>query len=232
MTSGLSRLLGEDDLGVGWVLGSTAQAELGVDVGSFLRSGGQAGNVIATIDAPQRQLGYDRAVGLFAPAGDRRFTTCWIELDPRVFPDGQELVGSMFDSAVEVRPFLRIDAADHASNRYRDRPSRNAWLGGAGSVAAVWTGWWWTRRREFVLYRTIHVSRAGVFLMAMTEAITISAIGATASIVVLLRAGNGGAGTEMGVWSVLASMTGGLAVSGLIALLIVNRGIASGSKDI
>ncbi len=232
MTPGAATIAGLDtSVDPGIVIGSAIANELGINDSDSLTNQ-DAFTQARVLPATTRQLGYDRSVLHIVPGSTSNFAACWAELEPSTYPNGAELLAAQFAEPTQIRPFLRLGDTDHASVKLAERASRHAWLPAGLIVALVWLAWWWTRRREFILYQSLHVGRTGVFLIAMFEAASITTAAASlAAIVTTQLADQELAGLSEGLWTIIVSALTGLAAATLIAAAFAQRDIAAGTKD-
>ena len=217
----------------GWIIGQTALNELGLAPGDLARSGSQPAPVSLAVGTGDRQFGYDRDVIRMVHADDRRFHICWVELHPAAFGYGPELIAGFLPyDDVLIRPFRRTEPSDHPLIRYLQRPSRRAWIPAGIIIGSLWTMWWWINRRQFALYRSLHMSPSGLVLIALTEASMITVIAATVAALAITLPNNTTPASRMGVWTVAAATCIGLMTSIAGAGIIAKRNLALAAKDL
>jgi len=234
MTRGAVEIVGDrGPPAPGWIVGQTALEELGVGPGMELRSGAFTDEVAAAIGLGERQLGYDRDVIRLVPAANRRFAICWVELEPSAFGSGPELIAGLlpYDDAV-IRPFLRTEPSEHPTPRYQARPSRFAWVAAGLAVGLFWGLWYWIRRRELALYRSLHLSRSGVAVLAAGEAVTVTGPAAVLATVVLVVNHGDTSATALGAWTIGAAALLGAVIANAAAWLIARRNLGVASRDV
>ena len=217
----------------GWIVGQTALDELGVTPGMELGSGADTAEVAAAIGAEERQLGYDRDLIRLVPAGNQAFVICWVELDPSAFGSGAEVIAGFlpYDDAV-IRPFLRTEPGEHPVARYQARPSRLVWVAAGLAVGLFWGLWYWIRRRELALYRSLHLSRSGVALLAVGEAVAVTVPAAVVASLVLVVGHGATSATLLGVWTIGTAGLLGLVAATATAWPIARRNLAVALKDL
>jgi hypothetical protein len=234
MTPGAVRVLtGSDGTLDGWILGQTVLDELGVDLGASLSSGADTADVVATIGAGHRQLGYDRNVIRPLPAGEDSYSVCWIEFTTSSFAVGPDVIAGLIPYEDEVvRPFNRTDQEDLPVHRYRMRPSQHVWLAAGAAIGVLWLLWWWIRRREFTLYRSLGMSRGGVSILGLGEAVVVTVTSAVVSAGFVLWRFGGTSAAFHGLWTVAAATVLGIGLAQIAIWPLAARDLARASKDL
>ena len=219
--------------GPGWIIGQTALNELGLAPGDLVRSGSQVAPLSLAVGAGDRQFGYDRDVIRMVQPDDRRFHICWVELHTAAFGYGPEIIAGFLPyNDVLIRPFRRTEPSDHPLTRYLQRPSRQAWIPAGILVGALWIVWWWINRRQFALYRSLHMPPAGLVLVALIEASIITLIAAVISALAITLPNSTVSALRLGVWTVSAATCIGLMTSAAGAGVIARRNLARAAKDL
>lgn len=235
MTLGAAIIAGltqRSDSPVSFILGSTAATELGVDTTMQISTLEGMAEVEVLHDTVRR-LGYDRSVIHLVPASETKFSVCWVELEPSTYPDGPSILAAHFSEPTQVRQFVRINKTDHVSIKYNNRSSRLVWIPAAAVTTSMWFAWWWIRRREFILYRSLHVGRCGVFILMTFEASIITVSAALIGVIAIAQLSDPHlAGITEGIWTLLMSACAGLSGAACFAALLAQRRIASGAKDL
>jgi len=232
MTVGAIEIVTGESPGVGWTVGTIALNELGREVGDLLSVGGSGSVVAGDFGSGVRKLGYDRDVLVAVPAAGRRFPVCLVELRPAAFGTATDFIAARFPADALVRPFRRTEARDHAAVRYRERASQFGWIFSGAATGTAWFGWFWVRRRELILYRSLGVSRAGLVLMGVVEvAITTMMAGLMAAAAIVISVDQL-VPRRAGVWVVGLGALLGILASYVALLPIVRRNVASATRDL
>lgn len=217
----------------GWIIGQTALDELGLAPGNLLRSRSRMNTVSLAVGTGDRQFGYDRDVIRMVPSDERLYHMCWVELQPVAFGHGPGIIAGFlpYDDLL-IRPFRRTEPTDHPLARHLQRPSRQAWIPAGIIIGILWIMWWWINRRQFALYRSLHMPPSGVMLLALGESSIITgAAAAIAALAVTLSAGTTSA-SRLGVWIVSAAVPVGLMIATVGAAFISWRNLARAAKDL
>ena len=218
MTVGAIEIVTGESPGVGWTVGTIALNELGREVGDLLSVGGSGSVVAGDFGSGVRKLGYDRDVLVAVPAAGRRFPVCLVELRPAAFGTATDFIAARFPADALVRPFRRT--------------SQFGWIFSGAATGTAWFGWFWVRRRELILYRSLGVSRAGLVLMGVVEvAITTMMAGLMAAAAIVISVDQL-VPRRAGVWVVGLGALLGILASYVALLPIVRRNVASATRDL